>query len=161
MDPDHSYHFCGRIMLPPPPPEPAPPTESAMIENKCWQLTMVTTRPLKLLYFDGSSAAKMEGPMYSQDLLAWRETLCWRTGRGSINFVNGGVDTSWMVSSGRPNFLLHLWILADILHTLRMEMSLWVFPPRNILLFRLKLLWTLQRSNVLQLDERVGTSFIP
>ena len=34
---------------------------------------MVTTRPLKLLYFDGSSAAKMEGPMYSQDLLAWRE----------------------------------------------------------------------------------------
>ena len=35
---------------------------------------MVTTRPLKLLYFDGSSAAKMEGgPLDSQDLLAWRE----------------------------------------------------------------------------------------
>jgi len=35
---------------------------------------MVTIRPLKLLYFDGSSSAKMEGgPLDSQDLLAWGE----------------------------------------------------------------------------------------
>jgi len=44
-----------------------------MTNDNCWHLTMVTTRPLKLLYFDGSSAAKMEGPLDSQDLLAWRE----------------------------------------------------------------------------------------
>jgi len=44
-----------------------------MTNDNCWHLTMVTTRPLNLLYFDGSSAAKMEGPLDSQDLLAWRE----------------------------------------------------------------------------------------
>jgi hypothetical protein len=43
-------------------------------EMGCWQLTLVTTRSLNLLYFDGSSAAKMKGgPMDSQDLLAWGE----------------------------------------------------------------------------------------
>ncbi|KAJ8462894.1 hypothetical protein ONZ45_g17774 [Pleurotus djamor] len=35
-------------------------------------LTLVTTRPLKVLYFDGSSAAKMlNGSMDSQDILLW------------------------------------------------------------------------------------------
>jgi hypothetical protein len=38
----------------------------------CWQLTFVTTRALRVLYFDGSSGAKMEnGPMDAQDLLLW------------------------------------------------------------------------------------------
>ncbi|KAJ7673482.1 hypothetical protein B0H17DRAFT_1083150 [Mycena rosella] len=50
----------------------------------CWILTLVTTRPLRVLYFDGSSATKMpDGPMDTQDLLAWgavlpkRATLSW------------------------------------------------------------------------------------
>jgi hypothetical protein len=38
----------------------------------CWLLTVVTTRPLRVLYFDGSSATKMpDGPMDLQDLLIW------------------------------------------------------------------------------------------
>ncbi|KAK7018637.1 J domain-containing protein [Favolaschia claudopus] len=42
----------------------------------CWLLTVVTTRPLRILYFDGSSATKMpDGPMDSQDLLIWGEVL--------------------------------------------------------------------------------------
>ncbi|KAF9460356.1 hypothetical protein BDZ94DRAFT_1311611 [Collybia nuda] len=54
-DPEHSYHFCrGRE------------------DVGCWQLTLMTTRPLNVLYFDGSSAGKMEGgPMDSQDMLLW------------------------------------------------------------------------------------------
>ncbi|KAF4579301.1 hypothetical protein EYR36_001111 [Pleurotus pulmonarius] len=52
-DPEHSILFC---------------------REECWHLTLVTTRPLKVLYFDGSSAAKMEGgPMDSQDIVAWGE----------------------------------------------------------------------------------------
>ncbi|KAG2093518.1 uncharacterized protein F5147DRAFT_779321 [Suillus discolor] len=39
-----------------------------------WQLTLATTRPLKVLYFDGSSAAKVaEGTMDTQDIIAWGE----------------------------------------------------------------------------------------
>ena len=35
---------------------------------------MITNRPLKVLYFDGSSAAKfLGGPMDSQDVLIWGE----------------------------------------------------------------------------------------
>ncbi|KAF8170745.1 hypothetical protein K438DRAFT_2024317 [Mycena galopus ATCC 62051] len=50
----------------------------------CWLLTLVATRPLRVLYFDGSSATKMpDGPMDTQDLLTWgavrpeRATLEW------------------------------------------------------------------------------------
>ncbi|KDR78701.1 hypothetical protein GALMADRAFT_223955 [Galerina marginata CBS 339.88] len=57
-DPEHSYLFCRNI-------EPG---------LGCWHLTLVATRPLKVLYFDGSSAAKMlGGPMDTQDLVAWGE----------------------------------------------------------------------------------------
>ncbi|GAW04049.1 hypothetical protein LENED_005816 [Lentinula edodes] len=50
-DPEHSFQFCKR---------------------PCWHLTVVTTRPLKVLYFDGSSAVKMHGgSMDSQDILLW------------------------------------------------------------------------------------------
>ncbi|KAG2060803.1 hypothetical protein BDR06DRAFT_947288 [Suillus hirtellus] len=39
-----------------------------------WHLTLATTRPLKVLYFDGSSAAKVaEGTMDTQDIIAWGE----------------------------------------------------------------------------------------
>ncbi|KAG2366998.1 hypothetical protein BDR07DRAFT_1273059 [Suillus spraguei] len=37
-----------------------------------WFLTLAATRPLKVLYFDGSSAAKVpEGTMDTQDIVAW------------------------------------------------------------------------------------------
>ncbi|KAG1821195.1 uncharacterized protein BJ212DRAFT_1338202 [Suillus subaureus] len=39
-----------------------------------WHLTLAATRPLKVLYFDGSSAAKLsEGTMDVQDIIAWGE----------------------------------------------------------------------------------------
>jgi hypothetical protein len=37
---------------------------------------MVATRPLKVIYFDGSSAAKMpDGPMDTQDIAGWRKVI--------------------------------------------------------------------------------------
>ncbi|KAJ7198832.1 hypothetical protein GGX14DRAFT_469051 [Mycena pura] len=58
-DPEHSYLFCRRSS-----------------EASCWHLTLVVSRPLQILYFDGSSAAKMnDGPMDSQDIVAWGEVL--------------------------------------------------------------------------------------
>ncbi|KAF8151003.1 hypothetical protein B0H34DRAFT_730875 [Crassisporium funariophilum] len=55
-DPEHSYIFCRNLKT----------------DEGCWHLTLVTTRALKVLYFDGSSAAKMQdGAMDSQDILAW------------------------------------------------------------------------------------------
>lgn len=57
VDPEHSYVFC-RIEQP--------------AASGCWHLTLVVNRPLKVLYFDGSGAAKMPGgSMDSQDLVAW------------------------------------------------------------------------------------------
>ena len=59
-DPEHSYLFCF----------PMPFSG----DSGCWQLTLVTTRPLRVLYFDGSSAAKFPGgSMDSQDVLIWGE----------------------------------------------------------------------------------------
>ena len=57
-DPEHSYTFCFW------------PKDS----TGCWHLTLITNRPLKVLYFDGSSAAKfLGGSMDSQDVLLWGE----------------------------------------------------------------------------------------
>jgi hypothetical protein len=55
-DPDHSITFArGR-------------------DGSGWHLTLAATRPLKVLYFDGSSAAKVsEGTMDTQDIIAWGE----------------------------------------------------------------------------------------
>jgi hypothetical protein len=40
----------------------------------CYVISVQTKRDLRLLYFDGSSAAKMkDGPMDSQDIIAWRQ----------------------------------------------------------------------------------------
>ncbi|KAH7927203.1 hypothetical protein BV22DRAFT_299383 [Leucogyrophana mollusca] len=56
-DPEHSHVFCRG------------PAQSG-----CWQLTLAATRPLRVLYFDGTSASKMEdGPMDSQDVVSWGE----------------------------------------------------------------------------------------
>ncbi|KAJ4480252.1 hypothetical protein J3R30DRAFT_2600952 [Lentinula aciculospora] len=59
-DPEHSYMFC----------------RGQSVESGCWQLTVTTVRPLKLLYFDGSAAAKMpDGAMDSQDILAYGKVV--------------------------------------------------------------------------------------
>ncbi len=43
-------------------------------EEGCWQLTLTTMRPLNVLYFDGSTAAKLRnGTLDSQDIFGWRE----------------------------------------------------------------------------------------
>lgn len=71
MDPELSYMFCGV-------PAPFPSSNSSLAEpndapkNGGWHLTFAATRPLKLLYFDGSSAAKLlDGSLDSQDLITW------------------------------------------------------------------------------------------
>ncbi|TFK69280.1 hypothetical protein BDN72DRAFT_768155 [Pluteus cervinus] len=44
-------------------------------ESGCWHLTFVSTRPLKVLYFDGSSGAKMAGgSLDTQDYVAWNKS---------------------------------------------------------------------------------------
>ncbi|KAG1891590.1 uncharacterized protein F5891DRAFT_1282480 [Suillus fuscotomentosus] len=55
VEPDHSIAFC-----------------KGSIETGCWHLTLAVTQPMKVLYFDGSSAANLlEGTMDTQDLVAW------------------------------------------------------------------------------------------
>ncbi|KIY66205.1 hypothetical protein CYLTODRAFT_423645 [Cylindrobasidium torrendii FP15055 ss-10] len=56
-DPEHAEAFCRGSK-----------------EEGCWLLTLVNNRPLNVLYFDGSAAAKMpDGPMDAQDIVAWQE----------------------------------------------------------------------------------------
>ncbi|KAJ6472864.1 hypothetical protein C8R47DRAFT_1145633 [Mycena vitilis] len=78
-DPEHAYPFCSEDDA----------TNSTM--GGCWQLTLVATRPLKVLYFDGSSAANMRDPSTSgtldaQDLIIWGKVdhERWRDERGRI-----------------------------------------------------------------------------
>ncbi|KAG1903012.1 uncharacterized protein F5891DRAFT_1185661 [Suillus fuscotomentosus] len=55
VEPDHSIMFS-----------------KGPIETGCWHLTLAVTRSMKVLYFDGSSAANLlEGTMDTQDLVAW------------------------------------------------------------------------------------------
>ena len=62
-DPEYSYTICFW--------GPEEPEDS----TGCWHLTLITVRPLKVLYFDGSSAANfLGGAMDSQDVLLWGET---------------------------------------------------------------------------------------
>ncbi|KAG2349970.1 hypothetical protein BDR05DRAFT_923899 [Suillus weaverae] len=57
VEPDHSMIFCR-----------------GPVETGCWHLTLAVTKPMKVLYFDGNSAAKLpEGTMDTQDLVAWSE----------------------------------------------------------------------------------------
>ncbi|KAJ6535941.1 hypothetical protein DFH09DRAFT_1179204 [Mycena vulgaris] len=58
-DPEHSYMFCRGTS-----------------DEGCWHLTIVAARPLQVLYFDGSSAAKMrDGPMDTQDVVGWGQVV--------------------------------------------------------------------------------------
>ena len=57
-DPEHSYNFCR--------------DKPGSFQQVCWQLTLAAARPLKVIYFDGNSAAKLPyGSMDTQDLIAW------------------------------------------------------------------------------------------
>ncbi|EFI27974.1 hypothetical protein CC1G_14466 [Coprinopsis cinerea okayama7 len=56
-DPEHSHVFCRELVD----------------GEGCWMLTLAVTRPLKVLYFDGSSAAMSYGCMDTQDLIVWGE----------------------------------------------------------------------------------------
>ena len=57
-DPEHSYVFCKDRLN--------------HSQEGCWQLTLAAARPLKVIYFDGSSAAKfLYGSLDTQDLIAW------------------------------------------------------------------------------------------
>ncbi|KAJ7262772.1 hypothetical protein B0H12DRAFT_1012597 [Mycena haematopus] len=97
----------------------------------CWLLTLVVTRPLRLLYFDGSSAAKRpEGPMDTQDLFTWgavrpeRATRAWEYKRldrlcDTLGF-DGYVRQIYPSSSRRPqltdtHFRMQLGLLVLIL----------------------------------------------
>ncbi|KAJ8582871.1 hypothetical protein M405DRAFT_867487 [Rhizopogon salebrosus TDB-379] len=56
-DPEHSILFCR-----------------GSPDTGCWHLTLAATRPLKVLYFDGTSAANTrDGTLDSQDIIAWGE----------------------------------------------------------------------------------------
>ncbi|OAX40195.1 hypothetical protein K503DRAFT_737987 [Rhizopogon vinicolor AM-OR11-026] len=56
-DPEHSMLFC-----------------KGNPDTGCWHLTLATTRPLKVLYFDGTSAANTrDGTLETQDIMAWGE----------------------------------------------------------------------------------------
>ncbi|KAJ7598686.1 hypothetical protein C8J56DRAFT_1039574 [Mycena floridula] len=59
-DPEHSAIFCRPLAA----------------GQGCWHITFVSTRPLKILYFDGSSGSKMmDGTMDSQDLIIWGKIM--------------------------------------------------------------------------------------
>ncbi|KAJ7134072.1 hypothetical protein C8R43DRAFT_640074 [Mycena crocata] len=78
-DPEHAFPFCGDAGIP----------EQFGEQNTtgCWQLTLAASRPLKLLYFDGSSAANMkDGTLDAQDLLVWGkfDPARWLDDRGRI-----------------------------------------------------------------------------
>ncbi|OAX30888.1 hypothetical protein K503DRAFT_806601 [Rhizopogon vinicolor AM-OR11-026] len=54
-EPDHSMHFC-----------------IGTAKSGYWHVTFAVTRPMKVLYFDGSSVAKLpEGTLDAQDFVAW------------------------------------------------------------------------------------------
>ncbi|KAJ7243821.1 hypothetical protein B0H12DRAFT_1130158 [Mycena haematopus] len=63
-DPEHAFPFAG---------DSTPGANDTI--GGCWQHTLVATRPLKVLYFDGSSAANIKdaGTLDMQDLLIWGE----------------------------------------------------------------------------------------
>ncbi|KAE9403351.1 hypothetical protein BT96DRAFT_1017059 [Gymnopus androsaceus JB14] len=59
FDPEISYDFCRVFTL---------------SGGGCWHLTFAAARPLRVLYFDGASAAKLGGgEMDSQDIITWGE----------------------------------------------------------------------------------------
>ena len=59
FDPEISHGFCRGF---------------GSLKGGCWHLTFAVVRPLRVLYFDGASAAKLGGgEMDSQDIITWGE----------------------------------------------------------------------------------------
>ncbi|OAX31315.1 hypothetical protein K503DRAFT_813853 [Rhizopogon vinicolor AM-OR11-026] len=56
MEPEHSIVFCG-----------------GTVKIGCWHATFAVTHPVKVFYFDGSSAANIPEGTITQDLVAWSE----------------------------------------------------------------------------------------
>ncbi|KAF9652814.1 hypothetical protein BDM02DRAFT_3136802 [Thelephora ganbajun] len=91
-DADHSIPFC---------------------RGKCWLSTFVTTRTMRLVYFDGFSGAKIPwGTMDSQDIFLWgkiqpemtreelvriKEACDWAKGFGIDGFVRGHIGIEIMI----------------------------------------------------------------
>ncbi|KAG1876766.1 hypothetical protein C8R48DRAFT_591191 [Suillus tomentosus] len=72
------YHGTTRNAIPGEPEWTATDPEHSLFfargDRAGWHLTLAATRPLKVLYFDGNSAAKVpEGTMDIQDIIAWGE----------------------------------------------------------------------------------------
>jgi hypothetical protein len=72
------YHGTSRNTIPSGPDWIATDPEHSLVfargDGSGWHLTLAAMRPLKVLYFDGSSAAKLsEGTMDTQDIIAWGE----------------------------------------------------------------------------------------
>ncbi|KAJ7889870.1 hypothetical protein B0H14DRAFT_2497450 [Mycena olivaceomarginata] len=100
-DPEHAFPWCRDSST----------TNSSI--TGCWQLTLVATRPLKVLHFDGTSGAKMkDGPLDAQDLIIWGEVaptrslderarindLCaWGKGLGIDGYVRMEMDFEVML----------------------------------------------------------------
>ncbi|KAG2060807.1 hypothetical protein BDR06DRAFT_385928 [Suillus hirtellus] len=74
------YHGTTRNAIPSGPEWTATDPEHSLVfargDKTGWHLTLAATRPLKVLYFDGSSAAKVpEGTLDIQDIIAWGDVL--------------------------------------------------------------------------------------
>ncbi|KAG1722846.1 hypothetical protein EDD22DRAFT_496073 [Suillus occidentalis] len=124
VEPDHSIIFCR-----------------GSVETGCWHLTLTVTRPMKILYFDGSSATKLpEGTMDTQDLVAWSEMkpnwvqneeqrikdLCkWGQKHGVNGFVRMEMNFEIMIC----NFTSHF----EVVSFLHLESTrLGVGPPTDL-----------------------------
>ncbi|KAG1831854.1 hypothetical protein EV424DRAFT_1534111 [Suillus variegatus] len=104
VEPEHSTIFCR-----------------GTIETGCWHLTLTVTRPMKVLYFDGTSAAKIpEGTMDTQDLVAWSEM---KPERDGDEFVR--TQTEIMIC----NFTSHMEIVSFLnLESIRISTHLLDMP---------------------------------
>ncbi|OJA13587.1 hypothetical protein AZE42_02742 [Rhizopogon vesiculosus] len=91
MEPEHSMVFCR-----------------GSVETGCWHATFAVTRPMKVLYFDGNSAAKIpEGTMDTQDLRI--QDLCkWGLQNGINGLVRMEVNFEIMIC----NFTSHMEVVS-------------------------------------------------
>ena len=61
VDTELSMRYCGLLSLD---------------DKKCWLLTLVVERPLRVLYFDGYSGLKLpNGTIDSQDVITWGKVM--------------------------------------------------------------------------------------
>ncbi|KAG1733653.1 uncharacterized protein EDB91DRAFT_1300049 [Suillus paluster] len=84
------YHGTNSDTIPTEPDWVAADPEHSIIfasgrDESGWHLTLAATRPLKVLYFDGSSAAKvMDGSLDIQFLVAWGDSIPGRVNDGDL-----------------------------------------------------------------------------